>query len=146
MVYPILSAISLTWCFSSAWLLRNGCHTTVRNDLVLFLVMLFLHTKSLALSALTPSLDKFQFQWVLFGLEEKLLHFLPSKLAFITLEREICMNKSLPVQISLSHHFSPSAQPLAGNSLPSLLTPDSHHTEQFMCYWLPPHHWICLCI
>lgn len=27
-------------------------------------------------------------QWVLFGLEEKLLCFLPSKLAFITLERE----------------------------------------------------------
>lgn len=32
-----------------------------KNDLVLFLVMLFFHTRSLVLSALTLQFDKFQF-------------------------------------------------------------------------------------
>lgn len=59
--FNILSVISLKWCFSRAWLLRNGCHTTIRSDVVLFVVMLFLHTRHLVLSALTPSWDKFQF-------------------------------------------------------------------------------------
>lgn len=83
-------------------------------------------------------------QWVLFGLEEKLLHFLPSKLAFITLERETVWIKAYQCKSP-----SPTTSPLQLNPLQVTHCLPSWHlaaiTGYNLCYWLPPHHWICLC-
>lgn len=72
------------------------------------------------------------------------------KIGIHHLGKRDCMSNSLPMQISATsffHHLpSPSAQPVAGSSLPSLQKPDSHHFVQLMWCWLPLHHSICLCI
>lgn len=83
-------------------------------------------------------------QWVLFGLKEKLLHFLPSKLAFITLERENVWIKAYQWKSP-----SPTTSPLQLNPLQvthclpswhltaitrySSCVPDCHHTIESAC-------------